>query len=218
MYEGLERRSAETKPANLEEALLVIDALRQENIRLKHNAKYDSKTGLYSYGYFEEHCQPYLEEVINKYRSLDENLKQLHYLHLVVIADLNNLKLINETKGYEAGDDAIRKVAESLKDSLRSNDLIIRVNKAGDEFMAIISTKANANNIDLTASLIASRIRTNLISDSKGLLSVAVGYSVLEDSTDFANSRINAEKSMQEDKILQKRAQEENETSFINFF
>jgi diguanylate cyclase (GGDEF)-like protein len=218
MYEGLERRITEIEPKDFEEALLVIEALRKENIKLKDDAKYDPKTGLYAYDYFEEHCQPYLEEVINKYRSLDENLKQSHYLYLVVIADLNNLKQINETKGYKAGDDAIKKVAESLKDSLRSNDLIIRVNKAGDEFMAIISTKANANNIDLTASLIASRIRTNLISDSKGLLSVAVGYSVLEDSTDFANSRINAEKSMQEDKILQKRAQEENETSFINFF
>jgi diguanylate cyclase (GGDEF)-like protein len=218
MYEGLERRITEIEPKDFEEALLVIEALRKENIKLKDDAKYDPKTGLYAYDYFEEHCQPYLEEVINKYRSLDENLKQSHYLHLVVIADLNNLKQINETKGYKAGDDAIKKVAESLKDSLRSNDLIIRVNKAGDEFMAIISTKANANNIDLTASLIAGRIRTNLISDSKGLLSVAVGYSVLEDSTGFANSRINAEKSMQEDKILQKRAQEENETSFINFF
>lgn len=218
MYEGLERRITEIEPKDFEEALLVIEALRKENIKLKDDAKYDPKTGLYAYDYFEEHCQPYLEEVINKYRSLDENLKQSHYLYLVVIADLNNLKQINETKGYKAGDDAIKKVAESLKDSLRSNDLIIRVNKAGDEFMAIISTKANANNIDLTASLIAGRIRTNLISDSKGLLSVAVGYSVLEDSTGFTNSRINAEKSMQEDKILQKRAQEENETSFINFF
>ena len=217
MYEGLERRISDVEPKDFREALLVIEALRQENMKLKDDAKYDSKTGLYSYDYFKVYYQPYLEEVINSYHSSSEESRQTHNLHLVVIADLNNLKIMNETKGYEAGDDAIKKAAASLRSSLRSDDLIIRVNTAGDEFMAIISTDSDPYNIDITASLIISRIKNHFTRNSSGLLSLAVGYSVLEDSSNFTDSRIIAEKSMQRDKLLQKRANNDEMAKLINF-
>ena len=49
--------------------------------------------------------------------------------------DVNNLKLVNDTKGHEAGDRLIVKTAESLKSILKDDMMAYRI--GGDEFVVI---------------------------------------------------------------------------------
>jgi diguanylate cyclase (GGDEF)-like protein len=50
----------------------------------------------------------------------------------VVVADLDNLKLLNDRGGHEAGDEALRVVAAALQAEARGTDLVGRL--GGDEF------------------------------------------------------------------------------------
>ncbi len=53
----------------------------------------------------------------------------------VVMADIDLFKIINDTVGHQGGDEAIRKVAEILEQSVRKEDVVIRY--GGDEFMMV---------------------------------------------------------------------------------
>ncbi len=54
---------------------------------------------------------------------------------VVVVADLDGLKTINDTLGHAAGDRAIREAGEILRRSFRETDILART--GGDEFAAI---------------------------------------------------------------------------------
>jgi two-component system cell cycle response regulator len=55
----------------------------------------------------------------------------------VVVADLDKFKLVNDTHGHSAGDDAIKRFADLLKANTRSADMSGRL--GGDEFVLVIS-------------------------------------------------------------------------------
>jgi diguanylate cyclase (GGDEF)-like protein len=54
----------------------------------------------------------------------------------VLFLDLDKLKRINDEMGHEAGDEALRKVAERFKQSVRKSDTVARF--GGDEFAFIV--------------------------------------------------------------------------------
>ncbi|MGH7462699.1 MAG: GGDEF domain-containing protein, partial [Longimicrobiales bacterium] len=54
---------------------------------------------------------------------------------LIVYADLNHLKQINDTHGHTAGDAALLEVAEVLQETFRESDIIARI--GGDEFVVL---------------------------------------------------------------------------------
>ena len=53
---------------------------------------------------------------------------------MVLYADMDNLKMINDRFGHDDGDFAIHEMAAILKDAFRSTDIIARF--GGDEFVA----------------------------------------------------------------------------------
>jgi len=53
----------------------------------------------------------------------------------ICFLDINGLKEINDTLGHEAGDELIRSVTETVRKTIRANDLLIRM--GGDEFMIV---------------------------------------------------------------------------------
>lgn len=54
----------------------------------------------------------------------------------VLVVDLDGLKAINDTRGHEAGDDALRKLVHSFRGQLRVSDSIYRI--GGDEFVVVL--------------------------------------------------------------------------------
>lgn len=55
---------------------------------------------------------------------------------LVVFADLNGLKSVNDQHGHAAGDELIKAAADALRSSFRAADVIARL--GGDEFVALL--------------------------------------------------------------------------------
>ena len=70
-------------------------------------------------------------------RELDRTTRGLTKGGLLLMIDLDNFKLINDTYGHAAGDGALRLVAETLKGTIRRMDIAGRL--GGDEFVLLFS-------------------------------------------------------------------------------
>jgi diguanylate cyclase (GGDEF)-like protein len=55
----------------------------------------------------------------------------------LIVLDIDEFKRINDTYGHHVGDQALREVADALRNALRQYDLCVRF--AGDEFIVVIS-------------------------------------------------------------------------------
>ena len=73
----------------------------------------------------------------------------------VLVLDLDKFKKYNDTYGHSAGNDALRRVAQSIRETVRSVDFAARY--GGEEFAVIVPQVDRAA---LTA--IAERVRTNI--------------------------------------------------------
>ena len=60
----------------------------------------------------------------------------------LALIDVDHFKAINDTFGHDAGDEVIRRVADVLRASIRSNDLVGRL--GGDEFVILVQLPAEA--------------------------------------------------------------------------
>jgi diguanylate cyclase (GGDEF)-like protein/PAS domain S-box-containing protein len=79
-------------------------------------------------------------------QTLDAALRQARVSgeHLAVLfIDLDRFKVVNDTLGHHIGDGLLRSVAQRLKESVRSEDLVSRL--GGDEFVAILRHLKDAN-------------------------------------------------------------------------
>lgn len=54
----------------------------------------------------------------------------------IILADINGLKVINDMYGHKGGDDLLKRLSKSLKDTLPLNSKLYRI--GGDEFVGII--------------------------------------------------------------------------------
>jgi len=108
--------------------------------KIAHMTFHDVLTDLYNRTYLEEELQR-----INTERQLPIS---------IIMADLNNLKMINDRYGHTTGDELLKKTAELLRESCRHEDVIAR--QGGDEFVVVLpQTPIEA------AEEIADRIRNN---------------------------------------------------------
>ena len=70
----------------------------------------------------------------------------------LALLDLDNFKRINDTRGHQAGDEVLRRVASRLLSTVRGDDAICRL--GGDEFLVLMADTDAA-----IASRVAERIR-----------------------------------------------------------
>jgi diguanylate cyclase (GGDEF)-like protein len=73
-------------------------------------------------------------------------------LFAVLMADIDHFKLVNDTYGHQAGDEALRAVAAVIRDAVRDGDLVARY--GGEEFAVILARADLA-----TACRVAERVR-----------------------------------------------------------
>lgn len=93
--------------------------------RLQHLATHDPLTGLYN--------RNVLEKRLNE--EADRAARYKHLLSLLMI-DLDDFKLINDTYGHRAGDIVLSNFAKLLEKSFRKTDYVARY--GGEEFVIIL--------------------------------------------------------------------------------
>jgi diguanylate cyclase (GGDEF)-like protein len=120
--------------------------------RIRDLAATDSLTGLLNLRAF--------EEVLQQEHRKAERFGRPYTL---IVVDADNLKLVNETLGHEAGSQVIVAVAAAISRSIRASDIAGRL--GGDEFIVLLSEADAA-----TGAGIAQRIRNNVYA---GTVSVA---------------------------------------------
>jgi diguanylate cyclase (GGDEF)-like protein len=131
---GLQRSLAQ-RVAELEQAL---GQLREAQETLRNLSLTDDLTGLYNRRGF--------------YALADQHLKTARRAGCgvsVVYADMDGLKAINDTHGHDEGSKALGRVADILRRTFRSSDIIARI--GGDEFVVL---EASAGGVE--------RLRENL--------------------------------------------------------
>jgi diguanylate cyclase (GGDEF)-like protein len=74
----------------------------------------------------------------------------------LVIFDLDDLKVVNDTQGHAAGDEAIKRVADALRATIRTGDNAFRI--GGDEF-AVLLAEANEEDAVAAAQRIADELQ-----------------------------------------------------------
>ncbi len=98
---------------------------------VEKRAQRDGLTGLLNRGTCEE-----------RIRQLVGNQDDNGNGGILILADLDDLKGINDTFGHEYGDKAIKTIADALVDCFRKEDVIGRI--GGDEYMIFLPNAASA--------------------------------------------------------------------------
>ena len=96
----------------------------------------------------------------------------------MLFVDLDGLKMINDTFGHRAGDEALIQVADLLSKGIRRSDVVARI--GGDEF-GILLENANEESAHETATRLVDLIcGSELVYDGDALpLSVAIGVGTI---------------------------------------
>ncbi len=97
--------------------------MSENNQRLAEISKTDQLTGLFNRWGFLESVQSITSNPMNYGKRI-----------MVLYADMDNLKLINDKFGHDEGDFAIKEMSNILKEAFRSTDIVARF--GGDEFVA----------------------------------------------------------------------------------
>ncbi len=86
--------------------------------------------------------------------------------HALVLIDLDNFKMINDTRGHALGDTVLRSVAASLEQRLRSGDTLARL--GGDEFAVILPDCTESKAVEIARDLISAVALTTIVPDASG--------------------------------------------------
>lgn len=178
----------------LEESL---EKIKESNQVLETISKVDALTGVYNRRGFYEMAAKMIHNKGNRRKKV-----------ILLFADLDNLKSINDRIGHDAGDYAIRSVAAVLTDSMRATDIVARI--GGDEFVAMAVAE-----VDTDGEMIKQRIKTlmnefNDRSEKNYYICVSVGYSeflcaddaVLEDYLGQADEKLYEDKQKKRKDIM----------------
>ena len=125
-------------------AALALDNAQMRE-RLEHQAKTDPLTGLYNHRAFHERLRRALATASRSHEAVS-----------VLMLDIDDFKRVNDIYGHGAGDEILRGLADTLKDAVRSSDVVYRL--GGEEFAIVITSRTPENaERSLTAWLRVSR-------------------------------------------------------------
>jgi diguanylate cyclase (GGDEF)-like protein len=117
----------------------MVERLQASYGHLTYLSSHDTLTGLYNRAYFDT--------------ELDRFGRGRVFPVSLLVADVDGLKTVNDTRGHAFGDALLRKAAVLLSEAFRAEDVVARI--GGDEFGAILPGVDSA-----TVQEILARIRT----------------------------------------------------------
>jgi diguanylate cyclase (GGDEF)-like protein/PAS domain S-box-containing protein len=153
--------------------------------QLKHLATHDELTGL-----------------ANRALLLDRLEQSLHYAHrsrrivAVLLLDLDQFKVINDSLGHAFGDKLLGAVAQRLRKVVREADTVARL--GGDEFVVLLAEVAEVEDVGLLAAKILRLLaEPHRLDDREITLTASLGISLYpKDSDDGATLIRNADLAM----------------------
>jgi len=172
----------------------LINGLFKKVFYLNHN---DVLTGLFNRNYFEVQ---------------QKNLNSNSVLPIsVIMADINELKIVNDALGHLTGDEMLKLAASAIRSACRNEDIQIRW--GGDEFLVLLKN----TNSDIARQM-ASKIKHACDKESIGTihLNVSLGWDTKSDQSYPLSSAIkNAEDMMYRNKLVEKRGHRRSVTDAI---
>lgn len=177
---------------SLQEAIKLREKELEESRReLMHKTYHDNLTGLYN--------RVYLAEVIEEYEQKDV------LPFSVLLADMNGLKMTNDTLGHEAGDCLLRKMAEIIMNKTREDHVVCRF--GGDEVL-VLMPHTDEEEVAQIAKEILLAVQEAEEDPVKPYM--ALGYATMEEKFDInsytnlfkvADHRMYAQKLAEKDKV-----------------
>ncbi|NUR51765.1 MAG: EAL domain-containing protein [Hamadaea sp.] len=169
-------RDLRTDPAVQGIVVTLRDVTEQRRLEreLTHRAYHDALTGLPNRALFAERLQQALAHA-------DQNLTVVG----VLLLDLDDFKIVNDTLGHNLGDELLIGVSHRLAELLRHRDMAARL--GGDEFAVIIEDAADLAAVEDVAARVVTAFREPL--PVQGQLvngSVSVGVATNAEAADSA--------------------------------
>lgn len=124
-------------------------------------------------------------------------------MHALFIIDLDDFKRINDTWGHRAGDNCLKTIAQVLKSSFRSSDLIGRL--GGDEFIIFMRFVGKREVVEEKAAALLDTIKHANTQYAGITLNASIGVSLFhKDGTNLDQLYERADKAMYKAKSLGK--------------
>lgn len=117
---------------------------------------------------------------------------------LVVVIDLDDLKMVNDTQGHEAGDKLLRLAGETIRSQFRDKDVVARV--GGDEFAVLVAGTSNRESAKLLG-----RLREALV---QAEVAASIGHALRLSNESMTETIRQADAAMYEEKRLRKQSQD----------
>jgi len=148
--------------------------LLEKQQHLDHLAHHDQLTGLPNRLYLAAH----LPEAIAESRRTGATLA-------VLFLDLDRFKHINDSRGHEVGDKLLKTVAQRIRTTVRTEDLVVRM--GGDEFIVVLKNVKSPQLVNEMATRINEALGAPVIVDGRALVTtVSIGVSLYpRDGTDI---------------------------------
>jgi diguanylate cyclase (GGDEF)-like protein/PAS domain S-box-containing protein len=154
---------------------------------LRYVSTHDTMTGLYNRHFFQT--------------EMDRTEGSRSFPVSIVIADLDNLKVINDRSGHKTGDAVIVRAANLLKKSFRAGDIVARI--GGDEFAVLLTETGAAELSD-----ILSRLKTEIEDNRDELFDLSVGWATAKEGSSLADLMHQADIQMYKEKTRRKALEE----------
>lgn len=153
-----------------------IEKSKQAEIKLMHDAFYDTLTGLMNRAFFIQR----LELAVANKKRFAKNL------FAVIFIDLDRFKLINDSLGHQAGDDLLTEVAHRLELCVRSHDTLSRF--GGDEFVILLDNYKQDIDVEIVANRILNALNEPFEYEGKDIRTGAsLGIAILNEDYNLAD-------------------------------
>lgn len=164
---------------------------QQKNLEsAQRMARRDELTGIKNKNAFTE----YVEELNRKIKEKKVDC------FAVVMCDVNNLKLINDTRGHSFGDEAIQKTSRMICDIYKHSP-VFRI--GGDEFVVVL-IGSDYDNREQLLTILRKESNTNARFRSGPVVATGMGFFEPKNDADFSSVFERADKQMYENKQILK--------------
>ncbi|MDI2589607.1 EAL domain-containing protein [Psychrobacillus sp. NEAU-3TGS] len=153
---------------NLKEFHLVLRDLSisaNDKDQLYYLAYHDHLTGLWNRRALKEHLRDNLIDAINKKTQI-----------AIMRIDLDRFKLINESLGYNHGDDLLKKIADRLSLFINKSSNLYR--QSGDEFVFILKDKTREETSSFAENLLSELSKPIYLDHQEYFVTASIGISM----------------------------------------